>query len=267
MFIASEYGPCHAVGSPRLFRVVTGSTAPGLRAAAIAAVAIVAACQATAPATPPTSTLVTGTAPSAGSTPVPPATSATSAPSADTTAPAAREIGGILGVVPPGTYTRRGFEPRVTFEVDGPWRSVQALDGFFDIQQQVGSPDVIAVQFAKPVAIHGPNAVSEATTADAAVAAIRQNEDSVVVESSDSLIDGLAGRQITVENPATETADHSVLQLPAGPLRISPARRLWMAFFDTPDGLLAILVGGSVAKWDEALTTAEPVLESITIGD
>jgi hypothetical protein len=30
--------------------------------------------------------------------------------------------------------------------------------------------------------------------------------------------------------------------------------------------VLAILVGGSVAKWDEALAAAEPVLESVTIG-
>jgi hypothetical protein len=181
---------------------------------------------------------------------------------------AAREVGGILGVLPPGTYTRRGFEPRVTFEVEGPWRSVQTLEGFFDIQQQVGSPDVIAVQFAKPAGVYGgSDAVVPASTAKAAVAAIRENSDLVVVETSDSLIGGHQGLQITVENPATETADHAVLRLSGGPLGISPARRLWMAFFDTPVGLLAVVVGGSAAKWDEALRTAEPVLESITIGE
>lgn len=49
-------------------------------------------------------------------------------------------------------------------------------------------------------------------------------------------------------------------------MSISPGRRLWIAFLDTPDGLLAIMVGGSVATWDEALAVAEPVLESVTIG-
>ncbi len=48
----------------------------------------------------------------------------------------------------PGHYTRTGFSPRIRFEVDGPWHAVQLFDGFFDIQQDIGSPDVIAVQFA-----------------------------------------------------------------------------------------------------------------------
>jgi hypothetical protein len=36
--------------------------------------------------------------------------------------------------------------------------------------------------------------------------------------------------------------------------------------FDTPDGVVAVMVGGSVARWDDALRLAEPVLESVTIG-
>jgi hypothetical protein len=39
-----------------------------------------------------------------------------------------------------------------------------------------------------------------------------------------------------------------------------------MAFFDTDEGLLAVMIGGSIEKWDEALAAAEPVLESIEIG-
>ena len=54
---------------------------------------------------------------------------------------------------------------------------------------------------------------------------------------------------------------------PLGALGIDIGRRLWIAFFDTPDGLLAVMVGGSVSKWDEALAAAEPVLESVRIGD
>jgi hypothetical protein len=55
--------------------------------------------------------------------------------------------------------------------------------------------------------------------------------------------------------------------VPPGALGIDPGRRLWIAFFDTPDGLLAIMVGGSVARWDDALAAAEPVLESVQIGE
>jgi hypothetical protein len=57
------------------------------------------------------------------------------------------------------------------------------------------------------------------------------------------------------------------MSVPPGPLGIDPDRRLWVAFVDTSEGLLAVMVGGSVARWDEALATAEPVLESITIAD
>ena len=56
-----------------------------------------------------------------------------------------------------------------------------------------------------------------------------------------------------------------VMDVPPGPLGIDPGRRLWVSFFDTDHGLLAIMVGGSVATWDQALLAAEPVLESIRI--
>jgi hypothetical protein len=55
------------------------------------------------------------------------------------------------------------------------------------------------------------------------------------------------------------------MRLPRGRIAILPERRLWMAFFDTDPGLLAIMVGGSIEQWDQALATAEPVLESIEI--
>ena len=57
-----------------------------------------------------------------------------------------------------------------------------------------------------------------------------------------------------------------VMHVPPGSLGISPGRRLWIAFFDTPEGLVAVMIGGSVARWDKALLAAEPVLESVTIG-
>jgi len=40
----------------------------------------------------------------------------------------------------------------------------------------------------------------------------------------------------------------------------------WVSVFDTPDGLLAVMVGGSVDPWEDALLEAEPVLESVDIG-
>ena len=55
-----------------------------------------------------------------------------------------------------GSYTRSDFIPRVAFEVSGgEWYAVQAAAGFFDIQQDVGSPHVIALQFGNVEAAYG----------------------------------------------------------------------------------------------------------------
>lgn len=166
-----------------------------------------------------------------------------------------------------GRYTRRGFVPRITFAVDGPWRAVQVLSGFFDVQQAPKSPDVIAVQFARPDGIYTePGKLIAPNSAEAAVAALQGNASLTTVETDESLMDGRHGLLIVVENPASAAGDVAVLHVPPGPLGISPGRRLWIAFFDTPEGLLAIMIGGSVAKWEAALAAAEPVLESVTIG-
>jgi hypothetical protein len=165
----------------------------------------------------------------------------------------------------PGRYSFRDFgEPIVTFEVEGVWQAGQLFDGFFDIQQDVDTPDVIAVQFARPTGLHGADGSQVPNDAADAVAVLGDNPELDVVETSSSTIGGLDGSQVTVENTSEEVA--SFMDLPPGTLGINGGRRLWIAFFDTDDGLLAIMIGGSVEKWDEALSAAEPVLESIEIG-
>jgi len=227
---------------------------------ALIAVLVVSACQAT-PTPSMASAAPTTTAATATESPAPSATPST------TVSPAS-EVTGSSGALPPGRYTRRGFEPRITFELDGPWRSVNVFHDFFDVQQDVGSPDVIAVQFALPRLVYPrPDQPAEVPDAAAGVVALHGNTRLKTVETSTSKIGGLDGFQITVENPADESGDVAVLVVGPGALSISPGRRLWCAFFDTPQGILAILVGGSVEKWDEALEAAEPVLESVTIGE
>lgn len=180
---------------------------------------------------------------------------------------AALEVSGSAGELAPGRYTHLGFEPRITFELDGPWHSANAFTGFFDVQQDVGSPDVIAVQFGLPSEIDaGPRHATPMTTAEAAVETLKSNSRLVIVESSPSQIGGLTGFQVTVENPTGAAGDTPIMRVTPGVLNISPGRRLWCAFFDIPDGVLVIIVGGSVGHWDDALLTAEPVLESVTIG-
>jgi hypothetical protein len=164
----------------------------------------------------------------------------------------------------PGRYTRHDFAPRVTFEIGEEWYGRQVYDGFFDIQQGGATdPDVVALQFARPDAIHGADGAVEPTDAADAVAILESNPDLDVVETSSSQMGGLEGSQITVEN--TSDAGAVFMDLPPGTISLDPGRRLWIAFFDTDEGLLAIMVGGSAEGWDDALAVAEPVLESVQI--
>jgi hypothetical protein len=241
----------------------TGRRLAGRLAATLVTALVAAACQATPPGGTPAPTPRATPATTAAATQPAPSPS----PSPQATGIPALEVAGSPGELHPGRYTTRGFEPRITFELDGPWHSVNAFHGFFDVQQDVASPDVIAVQFALPdQAYAAPDQPAAVTTAQAMVTALQHNTRLLAVESSSSHIGGLTGYQITVENPADKVGNAQVLHVSPGALSISPGRRLWCAFFDTPNGVLAILVGGSVAKWDEALAAAEPVLESVTIG-
>ncbi len=186
-----------------------------------------------------------------------------------TMAPSIAELPPGSTVLEAGRYTRSGFEPRITFEVGaGEWQTGQLLEGFFDIQQDAGTPDVIALQFARPDGAYGTNGTAvPVDSVDAAVAAIEANPGLEVLGMNESRMSGLTGVVVEVENPAASGVHVEVLRVPPGPLGIDAGRRLWLALFDTPEGLVAIMVGGSVAGWDQALLMAEPVLETVTIGE
>jgi hypothetical protein len=170
-----------------------------------------------------------------------------------------------------GTYTRAGFEPAITFEIGeadaGRWTAVQSFEGFFDVQEGVGTPDVIAVQFARVVAVFGAGAAAvPVTRAAEAIAALESNPGLAVVEASPAVMAGHEGRGVTVDHVGPETSS-PVIAVPPGPISILPGRRLWLGFFDTTSGLVAILVGGSIVQWAEAVTAAQPILASVRIAD
>ena len=192
------------------------------------------------------------------------APSAAESPAGVSTAAGPLEIRG--GDLAPGTYTHSGFEPRITFELGEGWQGVQNTSGFFDVQQDPDTPDVIAVQFGNVDGVVGADGSTvEIGSAAEAVPIIRENANLEIIGESPSLMSGLEGFTVEVENAVGR--DVPVLRVPAGPLGISPERRLWVSFFDTPDAVLAVLVGGSVDRWDDTLAIAEPVLESVRIGD
>ena len=80
--------------------------------------------------------------------------------------------------LPAGTYTKPGFRPPVPFAIEDGWFAGTVTDGFFDVQQEKGTPDVIAVQFAHVDGVASAAASPmSATTAAAAVKAIHAEPD------------------------------------------------------------------------------------------
>lgn len=204
----------------------------------------------------------------AGPAPSPGAPTATE--TAEATTPEASSEGGEVAElpaprseIPPGTYTRSAFAPRVTFELGTGWTAEQLTAGFFDVEQDAGSVDVIAVQFGQVV---GHDSAEEAA------AAVAENVSLVVQAGPEEVVlGGRSGVQLTVDTvdpPDTQPpVFRQIVSVAAGPLSIASGRRLQLTFVDTDAGLLVVLVGGSIRSWDATLEAATPVLESLTIGD
>ena len=132
-----------------------------------------------------------------------------------------------------GTYQRTGFLPPVTFAVDDGWSTGTVSDGFFDVQQESGTPDVIAVQFARVLGVVGADGAKVPAThrPPRPPRRSRANPGLSVIESDASRLGGLEGRTIVVENTGTRTAP--VLDVSLGTLGFDPGRRLWISLFDT----------------------------------
>ena len=172
-----------------------------------------------------------------------------------------RQLGDAGQELAPGRYTRAEFTPRIGFSVREGWTAQQVAPGFFDVQQDVGSPDVIAVQFAT---------VAGAGSAAEAAAAIRANPQLRVVQDARSRVGGHAALRLLVETLDPAATDppifRQVLTVTAGPIGIASGRRLRIDLIDTGSAPLAILVGGSIAQWARALEVAEPVVRSVSVG-
>ncbi len=208
---------------------------------------------------------------SAATSPPPPVATPTAEPVSKPTpppptSPAALDLRASPEALAAGRYTGRGFVPRVTFEVGDGWRAVDVVPGFWNLQN-ADRPDAVALQFARPDGIYrAPGELMGPSTAQGAANTIQANTALTVAATSSSLLSGHAGIVLEIESASPAGAGAQVIHVPPGPLLVEPGRRLWLALFDTPEGLLAIMVVGSATDWEAALAAAEPVLESVTIG-
>ncbi|MEO6350111.1 MAG: hypothetical protein ABIP53_05625 [Candidatus Limnocylindrales bacterium] len=158
------------------------------------------------------------------------------------------------------TYTTVSFNPTITFTVGKGWTAAQAAPGFFDIEDEPGSLDVVAVQFANVVGV---------SSASEALAEVSESSDLSMTFAETVTIDGREALQVVVQTTDAVTSDppifRPVLNVPPGLLSIASGRRLQITVLDVEGGVLAILVGGSIADWDHALEVGAPVVDSVTI--
>lgn len=108
-------------------------------------------------------------------------------------------------------------------------------------------------------------ATVDVESAAAAARAVRGAADVVLLAESGSRMSGQTGANLELENPTDTTV--TLLGAQSGPLRLDAGERMWLSLFDTADGVLAITVTAPASAWEAALLTAEPLLESVRIGE
>ena len=159
----------------------------------------------------------------------------------------------------PGAY-RAPLEIDVTFAVDAAWTYEQSALGFFDVQQYVGTPDVIAVQFAD---------YGQVASADEIASSIEAREHLSVSDRKSVSIGCREGVRLVVETTDPATSDppitRRVIDLQAGPLSINSGRRLQINIIPFDIGVLIVMIGGSIQEWDQALAASKPVIESLVV--
>lgn len=159
--------------------------------------------------------------------------------------------------VEPGRYRRAGFEPPFTIDVPDGWFAVQDVPGFFDLERDVGSLDVTAVQFARP---------SDLTSAATAAETIGARGGLAIDGPAAIEVGGLSGVRFVVDAAHSDIDAQvfvPVFEIAMGPISIASGRRLELRLVDTAAGLLAVLLGGSVRSWEAARVAADPILGSI----
>ena len=174
-------------------------------------------------------------------------------------------VSGIDDSLEPGRYTHEGFAPATSFELGPGWFGAHLYPDFYDVQVDPNTPDVVAVQLARPSALHrSVIATDDATTAAAAAASLVSNETLEATDAEAVNLGGHPGVRVTVT--ARLDAETPIMEVAEGTLSILADRRLEVTFIDLEDGLLAVLLGGSVADWERAIELGHPVIETLRIG-
>jgi hypothetical protein len=160
----------------------------------------------------------------------------------------------------PGRYTAQVLGLTVGFGIDEDWVREQDATDFFDVERDPASPDVIAVQFA---GVSRPWAdVAEEIRGMGDLTFDPPGAGTFVLNCE------LGLPRLTV-SPSDVDPDSPqfwpVLDTNAGTLSVASGRRLQIDFVALGDKTVLIMVGGSIAHWDDTQFAAGPVLSSLVL--
>jgi hypothetical protein len=171
------------------------------------------------------------------------------------------------GVLAPGTYWFRGFEPWVQVEVDDSgWEVGHFHDEIFDLFHAGDFPAIGFARFpsvATPASSATPaGGTVPATSIDAILDAWRSNPAIEVVDLGPATIAGLSGRSVEVAVSAEQTP---LFGAGGEGFKFDPGFDSRFHLLEVDGGVLEVFIVGQAGELEAAIAGTRPILESLQI--
>ena len=163
--------------------------------------------------------------------------------------------------IEPGIYRWDGFEPSITIALGPGWALGHHNAAFFDLFRGSDFPSVTFGRFTD-VYVDGTTRVP-AVDAETVAATLMGRTDMTVTVLSDDELGGHAGRRFDLVTLAPRTP---LFFGPAGDFKLDPEFKTRYRVLDFPGGgVLVIGIHTRQAGFDDGVTLAEPIVETVII--
>jgi len=164
------------------------------------------------------------------------------------------------GVLEPGTYRFAGFQPSVEITVGADWEVGHFHPYLFDLFYQSSFPSIGFGRF--PTVKHRDGTAIEATNAQAAVDALRANDELEIIEVGPASIARRSGITIDVRAIHPQTP---LFSAPDGDFKFDPGLVARLHILDVPGGAMELLIAAQPGKLEDAIATTQPILDSLRL--
>jgi len=164
------------------------------------------------------------------------------------------------GVLEPGTYRFAGFQPSVEITVGADWEVGHFHPYLFDLFYQSSFPSIGFGRF--PTVKQRDGTAIEATNAQAAVDALRANDELEIIEVGPASIAGRSGITIDVRAIHPQTP---LFSAPDGDFKFDPGLVARLHILDVPGGAMELLIAAQPGKLEDAIAGTKPILDSLRL--